>query len=343
MKYEPPIDRARLIETVRHAYGLPVADLTFVPVGFAAVCYSLRSQGEVRYFLKLWPDTRGGHAGAARRATVLRLMRALYERGLYPRVPYPIPTQQGGLWAAFSGMPFAVFPFLPGHAPPAEWPLALRDEWARTIATLHCATPSLADVLPPRETFDIPFEDDLRRGLEMVARLGAQTRPGLRALRDMVLPRRAEIMTQLARLHRLQHTVRRLSGPFVLCHTDMGGDNLLVDDHGKLWVLDWDDATVAPPEHDLHEARWEDFGRFLEVYAAAGGARPLHLDHFAFYLLRRHLGDMTVRLLRILEQNTSAEEDDDALYGIQAWGFAQWTALDETLDGIAAALQHRNL
>jgi hypothetical protein len=47
---------------------------------------------------------------------------------------------------------------------------------------------------------------------------------------------------------------------------------------------------------------------------------------------------MTVRMILILEENTSAEQDANALYGIKAYGFAQWAALDETLDGIAAAL-----
>ena len=108
-------------------------------------------------------------------------------------------------------------------------------------------------------------------------------------------------------------------------------------------MLDWDDATVAPPEHDLQCAIGEGFGRFLAVYAEAGGACSLHLDHFAFYLLRRYLGDMTVRLLRVLDENTSARQDEDALDGMQTWGFAQWSALDETLDGIATALRsHRH-
>ena len=35
MQHEPSIDRARLIETVRTVYGLPVEELAFVPVGFA--------------------------------------------------------------------------------------------------------------------------------------------------------------------------------------------------------------------------------------------------------------------------------------------------------------------
>jgi Ser/Thr protein kinase RdoA (MazF antagonist) len=328
----------RLIRTVRDTYGFPVEDLDFVPVGFDAVCYSVHVAGGPRYFLKLWPDTRVGRATAAHLDVYLPLTRALYERGLYSRVPYPILTRDGALWATSSGRPFAVFPFLSGRTP-VEWSVALQDEWARTSAAIHQATPALADVLPPRETFDIPFESDLRGGLEAMGRIGTRDRPGLRALREMVLPRREEIITQLERLHRLQRAVRRLQGPFVLCHTDMGGDNLLVDEHGRLWVLDWDGATVAPPEHDLHEARWMDLARVVEVYQEAGGAYPLQLDHFAFYLLRRHISDMAVRLLRILEEDTSGEQDEDLLYGIEAWGFAQWSALDETLDTIAAALR----
>ena len=339
MKYEPAINQNYLITTIHDVYGLHIMELSFIPVGFAAVCYALRDVYGSQYFLKLWPDTRVGHAGAAQRDGVLRLMRALHDRGLYPRVPYPLATKHGALWAPFEHASFALFPFLPGHTPPFPWPEALHDEWARTIATIHRATPALHDLLPPRETFDIPFEADLRRGLAAVEQIGTHERSGLRALRDAVLPRRAEVLEQLARLHNLQPAVRRLHGPFVLCHTDMGGDNMLVDKQGQLHVLDWDEARVAPPEHDLQEARGAAFDRFVHVYKAAGGAQPLHLDHFAFSLRRRHLGDMVARLLQMLEHDASAEQDAHALDGIEAWGFAQWRMLDETLNTIAGALQ----
>ena len=48
-----------------------------------------------------------------------------------------------------------------------------------------------------------------------------------------------------------------------------------------------------------------------------------------------------VRQLRILEEHISLEEDEDAPYGIEAWSFAQWSAMDQTVDGIAAALRHQ--
>lgn len=344
MRYEPRVDRARLIETVRDLYGLPVEELTFVPMGYAAACYTLYCTGGARYFLKLWPATRAGCSSPVRPEVVLPLTRALHERDLLPRVPYPIPTRDGALWAAFAGDPLAVFPLLMGRAPPpwSAWPPTLRDELARTMATLHRATAAVADVLPPRETFAIPFEPDLHGSLAALDQIGPRARTGLRALGSVLLPRRAEVLAQLARLHALQQAVRRLPEPFVLCHTDIGPENLLIDEPKALWVLDWDDATVAPPEHDLQAALGDgegDFGRFLAVYKEAGGAQSLHLDHFAFYLLRRYLGDMTVRLVRLMEENSTDEEDQDALGGIEMWGFAQWSVLDDTLAIVAAALQ----
>lgn len=337
MQYEPDIDRARLIAAVREAYGLAAEQLRFMPVGFAAACYVVDDATGRQHFLKLWPNARG-RSDTARRERSLRLTRALYERQLYPRVPYPLVTRDGALWASYAGAPFAIFQLLAGDTPPPIWSPALQEEFGRTLAALHRATPALADVLPARETFAIRCEAGLRRGLAAVARIAPGARPGLRALREFVLPRKAEILAQLARLHGLQRVVRRLDSPFVLCHTDIGGDNLLVDDQGRLSVLDWDDASVAPPEYDLHEARWVGPARVLEVYTAAGGAAPLHLEHFAFALLRRHLEDMSARLERMLAPDAVAEADADLLDGIAAWGFAQWEALDTTLAPFATAL-----
>jgi spectinomycin phosphotransferase len=241
------------------------------------------------------------------------------------RVAYPLPVRDGGVWADLAGMPFALFPYLPGEMPLAEWPPALFAELGRVIAAIHRATPDLSSVLPPRETFALAFEPDLRRGLDTAAGFGPDARPGLRALRDWVLAHRENILAQIARLHGLQANVARLDGPFVLCHMDLHGKNLLVDGAGALAVLDWDDVMLAPPEYDLSAGLLVDesgagLGVVLDAYRAAGGAAPLHLQHFAFYLLRRHVDDAAF-ILRGLETCV-----------------ARWTGLDETLALIAAAL-----
>ncbi|HEY1391006.1 MAG TPA: aminoglycoside phosphotransferase family protein [Ktedonobacterales bacterium] len=340
MKHEPAIDRASLLEHVQTAYGLAVEAITFVPIGYVAVCYALRSPDGERYFLKLWPDTATGRWSSARQAIILPLVRAIYDRGVYRRVAYPLVTRDDALWATFHGDRFAVFPFLPGvHAPLSAWPSAFADEYARTLAAIHRGTALLEDVLPPRETFDISFEPDMLASLPAIAAVGPQARPGLQALRDLMIQRGDDVLAQIERLRALQARVRALPGPAVLCHTDLAGDNILVDEEGHLSLLDWDGAVVATPEYDLKEAVGENFGRVVAVYLAAGGAQPLEADRFAFYLLRRYLEDFSARVVNILHHNTTPEQDDDDLEGMEVWGVARWNQLDATLVTITAALR----
>lgn len=337
MRYEPAIDRCALSEAIRSRYGMVVNDLEFIPVGFVAACYSFADATGDRFFLKIWSDTGAARATASRRDTVLLLTRALRDRQILDRVPHPLVSLDGRLWEPLDDAAFAVFPFLPGQPPPAELTDDLRAELARDMATLHAATGDLVDVLPPKDTFGMPFADLIRRDLRDLAGIGSWQRPGLQALKAAILPRSGDITSQLARLRTLQRTVRSLPSPMVLCHTDLGGGNLLVDD-GRLYLLDWDEAVVAPPEYDLKEAYDTGFSQFLEVYTASGGASPLSLDRFAFYLLRRYLEDLSARLHVILRENITEEQDTDALDGIEAYSFDRWNVLDDTLANIDIAM-----
>ncbi len=361
MRDEPRIARAAMLATVRERYGIVAEGLTFVPVGYAAACYVLHGAGGGRFFLKVWPVAADGGPHPAWRAGSLSLARAIHERGVGLTVPYPLPTADGALWAHVGvtaeavpighlgaapvghsqGSPLALFPFLAGASPTA-WSPPLREAVARALAALHRATPVLADVLPPRETFALPFAAALRRDLAGLESIGPRARAGLRALRDWLLPRRDETLAQLARLERLQGVVRALPGPVVVCHTDIGAENLLVDDVGRLAVLDWDEATLAPPEYDLYAAcEMGDSAGFLATYAAAsgaGGGVRLHVDHFAFALLRRYVGDMAVRLREALADEGTPGRDMAVLREIEVWGFARWRGLGATLDGVVAAL-----
>lgn len=337
MRYEPAINHVQLAQAVADAYQISVTAFTFIPVGFAAACYKLESRGDV-YFLKLWL-TPGSPRIGRHRTQALRLTRALYERNILPRVAYPLSTVTGTLTAQYADGEFALFPFLDGSPLPENWPTALQDEWTQTLICIHRATTSLRDVLPAREQFELTFATDLQTTLTWLAQLGPTARYSLQIARDRLRARQDDIQAQLGRLVTLQQIVRRLPSPFVLCHTDMGGDNLLVDEYGRLYVLDWDEARVAPPEHDLHEARWLALDRIIHSYRTGGGVARLHLEHFAFYILRRALADMTARLVRLRTINTTQEEDEDALSGIEAWGVRQWEMLDTTLAQIAPTLE----
>jgi spectinomycin phosphotransferase len=342
MRFEPLVDQPRLLDVIANTYGIPAQELTFVPASSGAACYMVAAGSGALYFLKLWLDLRLGGPEAATQHARLAITRTLHDRGLDLNIPYPVLTRDSGLWADLSGIPFALFPFLPGKRPTERWPVSLSVELGQAVAAIHRATPSLAGVLLPRETLDVAFEPELRRNLQAASQLGSNVRPALLALRQWVQLRRDNILAQLSRLRRPQMVVRQLDSPVVLCHTDLHSNNLLVEDGGKLGILDWDDLKLAPPEHDLwaglgKDYRGEPFDVFLDAYRDSGGAAPLYLEHFAFYLLRRCLEDVNVCMTSLLDANADEREDAVLMHGVDEC-FARWSRLDETLATISTAL-----
>jgi spectinomycin phosphotransferase len=59
------------------------------------------------------------------------------------------------------------------------------------------------------------------------------------------------IAVLLDSVEQLATELRGRSRPGVLCHGDAHLANVLVDDDGKLWLLDWDEVVIAPRERDL--------------------------------------------------------------------------------------------
>lgn len=315
MRSEPPIDREALGELLHREYDLDVVDLRFVPIGFSTVCYVV---GDSR-FLKIWPADSNGGRSAELLEVELPLLDVMDSLGLRARVPAPIRTVRGELHSSFAGMPVALFPLLPGeHAPeegvrhdPGLW-----VEMARVMAEIHQATAAVTHLHLRRETF----------GPLSVPQLGECLR--------VVGPRAGELLRHLARFEHVRTAAARLDSPFVLCHGDFGGYNLLVDSEGRLSVLDWDWPALAPAEHDLRFAAGDDLGEFIAVYWAAGGVRSLHREQFEFAILRRGLEDLGARVARLLHTDVDDTEAEELHEGIARWGFDRCASVDRSLTAL---------
>jgi Ser/Thr protein kinase RdoA (MazF antagonist) len=191
VKYEPPIAHARLIQIIHAEYGIIVERVSFVPVGYVAACYvAFRPTGR-NLFVKIWPNTQLNSDEWTSLDASLRLTQAMHDRGLFTCLPYPILTTAGCRSSAVDGHPFALFPCLPGRVAPrwAQLSPNQRDQFARALAKIHRSTPDLSDVLPESETFAFRDEADLIDGLREIELLPRNTRPALRAARNLVLPR----------------------------------------------------------------------------------------------------------------------------------------------------------
>lgn len=290
---ETPPDLAHdtLRACLRDHYGLAVTALTFLPLGHdsSAWAYRVQAADGRDYFLK-------ARAGGGNPAGLL-VPRALHDRGL-TQVVAPLPTATGALWAAAGNYAAILYPFVAGATAMAH---GLSDEqWVAYGALLRRVhdtplTTELARVLG-RESF-MPDGAEVVRRLDARIAAGGFDDPAARALATLWQARQADIHRLLDRAEDLGQRLAAAKPGLVLCHTDIHTNNVLVDDEGRVWFVDWDETLLAPRERDLLfivgglwrglvEPREE--ALFFQGYGAAA-VDPLAL---AYYRYARAVSDL---------------------------------------------------
>lgn len=244
---EPPVDLPdeTLHASLRAAYGLAGAELTFLPLGHDANAwvYRVRAPNDRVFFLK-------ARRGAVNEAGLLA-PHHLHAQGI-THVVAPLPTGSGALWAVAGGYALILYPFIAGttgrerRLTDQQW----RD-YGALLRQVHAApiAPVLARLLP-RETFR-PVGADMIRQLNAHLGAGAVANPDAQALTTFWQAHQAQIGAVLARATALGQQLARSALPSVLCHADIHVANVLLDDEGRVWFVDWDEVVLAPRERDL--------------------------------------------------------------------------------------------
>ena len=245
MLEKPDLSDEPIIACLRADFGLPVTQVTFLPLGAdlnTAIYRATCDDGEA-YFGKL-------RSGVFDPTSVL-LPQTLHEQGV-KQIIVPLKTQSGQLWAHLDRFTVVVYPFVEGHS---GREVALTEghwrEFGRALKGLHTATlsPDLSGRIR-EETYSPKWREIVRTFLERIETdvfddpAALQLAAFLRAKRDEVsdLVRRAG---QLAQVLTAQPRER------VLCHSDVHGSNVLIGADGAFYIVDWDDPILAPKERDL--------------------------------------------------------------------------------------------
>jgi spectinomycin phosphotransferase len=114
------------------------------------------------------------------------------------------------------------------------------------------------------------------------------------------------------------------------------------DPDGALWIMDWETARLAPPEHDLWMFKTH-LSAVLPHYARGLGRAPrLDADLLGFYACRRVLEDLAVDVGMIVHENTRPEEDANNLEVIRRYILPSLLNLDGDVDALQAASRFRS-
>jgi spectinomycin phosphotransferase len=288
---EPPeLSSEAIIACVRAAYGLPITEIAFLPLGAdqdSAVYRAVATDG-MTYFLKL-------RRGALFEPGIV-IPHWLHAQGMREVIP-PLTAADGALWARLEPFTVVLYPFIEGKDA-TDAPLSERQlvEFGGALRRLHDADP------PPELLRGIPLEDYTpywrdqgRTFLDLVAErtfadpVAAQTS---RLLQEQ----RAVMANCIERADQLVGMLNRDPGDYRLCHGDIHAWNILVADRGEFYIVDWDTLVLAPRERDLMfvgawAGQWDtprDSGAF---YAGYG---PIDLDGtaLAYYRYERIIQDV---------------------------------------------------
>jgi spectinomycin phosphotransferase len=245
MLEKPDLPEHLILSRVQAEYGLPVAQLTFLPLGadFNTVVYRAVTPDSTAYFLKL---RRGPFDETT--VTVPQFLRA---QGIQAIIA-PLETNTQKLWASFGDYTMILYPFIEGKD---GYQVELTDhqwvEFGSTLKAVHAAqVPSALRMHIPQESFS-PHWRELVRKFQAQVENTAFTEPTAVKLAAFMHSQRSQINHVVGRAEQLARQLQARSLDLVLCHTDIHAGNLLICPDGTFYIVDWDNPALAPKEHDL--------------------------------------------------------------------------------------------
>jgi spectinomycin phosphotransferase len=317
MLEKPDLPDACLPACVQDAYGLRAERLDFLPLGADrdTAVYRLEAHDAQTYFLKL-------RRGALDEASI-RVPRFLRDQGI-AQVMAPIATAAGDLWTRLHPYTVTLYPFVEGHSGFAR-PLTDRQwfELGAGLKRLH-ATMLPDDIARavPRESYRSRWPDRVRAFQARIASDSFRD-PVAARLAAFLHERRDEIAQFVERAEQLSVVLRARPPAHVLCHADLHADNVLVDAHGALSIVDWDTLIFAPKERDLmfigggvggiwNSAREVD--RFYRGY----GETPIDAVALVYYRYARIVEDIAVYCEELLDTEAGGADRQTGLRSVMA-------------------------
>lgn len=318
MLEKPDLADEKIIECLRHEFGLSVAQIAFLPLGAdvnTAVYRAVTDDG-TPYFVKL-------RRGEFDPITV-EVPKRLHDQGIR-QIIAPIVTRSQQLWARLDDFNLMLYPFIEGHS---GFEVNLSDqnwiEFGRALKAIHTAA------LPPSILARIPRETYSDKWREIVRDFQAQVEkstfadPVAAQLAALLKSKRNEIRHLVNRAEQLASVLQTQSREFILCHADIHVGNVLVAANDRLYVVDWDTLTLAPKERDLmfiggglggggHSADEEE-ALFYEGY----GQTEIDPVALAYYRFERIVQDIAAYCEQILLAEEGGDDEREGLRQLQS-------------------------
>jgi spectinomycin phosphotransferase len=245
MNMKRKTDIINIVDCLNSKYGIGVTNLILLPLGadMNASVYKAETQSSQSYFVKL----KRGH-----RYDMSVVILALLQASGIQRIIPPIKTTNSELTQHISDSTLTVYPFVNGQN--GFCYNLTDDQWialGKVLRQVHefDVPPSIRDVIR-KETYSSEWRETIR-ALDAHIDKNLNGDEAALKLQSFMREHREIIHHLVNRAETLSQKIQEQSSEFVLCHSDIHGGNVLIDDDGSLFIVDWDDPIMAPKERDL--------------------------------------------------------------------------------------------
>lgn len=244
MREKPAIADEKILSRLNASYGVSARQTEFLPIGADGNAWAYRVHtDEKSYFLKI---KRGQPA-----QSMLVVPDYLKSNGV-EEVIAPIRTQDNRLYAQMDDYSLILYPFVEGDS---AWEKHLTEpqmrSWGDIMRRIHDVdiSDAVAEVVP-HETY-ISTRDALFKRVKKTLLNGNYSGKYASELATMWKEKSKEIEFAYIRYRALGDRIKRQNLQHVICHADIHKANIILDDGGRIHVVDWDEVIIAPKERDL--------------------------------------------------------------------------------------------
>lgn len=337
MKHPHHTSFQELLQMINDQYQIGATHLTFIPVGDKSYSYQVQCSKGERYYLKLL-DNNQHREEITQTDYYLPLLQEFQHKKLLPYVISPLLNKHNNSKTNFKYGIHILFPWVEGDTLANAYPLSTEHvrSIARLAASLHQISPFVTTVLPI-EKFDCTFLDDLLMNIDSIQSVklsGVEL-----ALKEVIEPRRHEIVTLIEQMRRIQSRLTKQSFDLVICHGDLWGGNL-IHTNNQYIMIDWESVIFAPFEREFAAYITQKPFVFFEAYTEAIGKQIVpNIDLLRYYCFISQLGNLHHWIDNIASPLLSERQKIHDLDLIENHCLNRWQGIEEGLQLVDKTLR----
>lgn len=290
----------KLFKVLKKYYDYSPKNISEVLGGTVGYTYSVDN----KYFFKVYDKTFSiTESLTCNLEKQLKVIDILQNRSsLKNKICYPIKTKYDTFYFEDSNIKGVLFNLI--NAKSIGWGNEFTSNDIRQISSivdsLHSLNVKIFEDICPKEDFAIEFCNNIKEILNNGLSLLPQHFSEILAINKKHILAKIEILTELS------NSLKANSPTFVLCHTDIHGGNVMRDETGKVYLIDWESILLAPKEADLYAFCEKEY---LKLFSESINETAL-----AFYLVKRDLVDIFEFISALLNDEYSTSEQAE-VYG----------------------------